>query len=154
MLKWRYRSITGSKYAPPELRAGVIAAPQHGTFEVAELIEHEQRVVTGTLEVPVVGRALLLSIGLADRAIHVEDQLFGRLAPMDLVDPLAGKIHQRREVAAGVDNLRLKAANLTGGSSPFVRQRCSATNHMTHGRIDRQPLGIVHVFIACQSAVD
>ncbi len=36
----------------------------------------------------------------------------------------------------------------------FFRQRCSATNHMTHGRIDRQSLGIIHVFVACQSAVD
>jgi len=44
-------------------------------------------------------RALLLSVGLADGAVQVEDQLLGRLPPMDLVDPLAGKIRQRREIA-------------------------------------------------------
>jgi len=33
---------------------------------------------------------------------------------MDLADPLAGENHQLLEVAAGVDNLLLKTANLTG----------------------------------------
>ena len=106
------------------------------------------------LEVPVVGRALLLSVGLADGAVQVEDQLFERLAPMDLVDPLAGEIHQRREVALGTERLGLEASDSAGGSGFLVRQRRSATDNVTHGRIDRQPLGIVHVFIACQSAVD
>ena len=114
----------------------MIAASQHGPFQVAGLVEQKQRVITCAFKVPVVGRALLLSISLADRAVQVEDQLFGRLPLLHLVDPLAGKIHQLLEVAVGVDNLRLKTAHLTGGSSPFVRQRCSAANHMTHGRID------------------
>lgn len=71
-----------------------------------DLRHHAARVLPGlrlVLEAMVehfgpVGRALLLSIGLADRAIQIEDQLPQRLPPVDLVDPLAGEIHERREI--------------------------------------------------------
>ena len=36
----------------------------------------------------------------------------------------------------------------------LLRQRSTSIDHMTHGRVDRKPLGIVHVLIACQSALD
>ena len=50
----------------PELRAGVIVAPEHGPLEVAELAEQKERVITGATEVAVVGRAFLLAAGLAE----------------------------------------------------------------------------------------
>ena len=102
------------QHAPPELGTGVIAAPEHRSFQVAELVEQEKWVITVALEVPVVGSAFLLSVGLTDRAIEVEDQLFERLAPMGLVDPLAGKVHQRREVALGTERLGLESADFAG----------------------------------------
>ena len=36
----------------------------------------------------------------------------------------------------------------------FVRQRRSSSDLMTHGRIDRQPLGIVYDFVTGQSTVE
>ena len=42
--------------------------------------------IAHALEVPVVGRALLLSVGLADGAVQVEDQSLWWLSLMDLVD--------------------------------------------------------------------
>ena len=61
------------QHPPPELGAVVVAPPEHHPLQVAELVEHEQGMVAGAAEVAVVGRALLLAVGLADRAVHVED---------------------------------------------------------------------------------
>jgi len=110
--------------------------------------------VTEALEVPVVGRALLPTVGLADRAVHVENQLFQRLPLVKRVDPAAGELHQRREVALGAERLRLKAADLAARSGLLLRLTGPATDHVAHGRIDAQPLGIVDIFITGQSAVD
>ena len=57
----------------------MIAAPQHGPFQVAELVEQKEWVIAGSLEVSMVHCALLLAVGFADGAIEVEDPLFGRL---------------------------------------------------------------------------
>ena len=86
--------------------------------------------ITVALEVPVVGCAFLLSVGLTDGAVQVEDQLFERLAPMDLVDPLAREIHQRREVAFGTERFSLEASDSAGGSGFLVRLCRSATDNM------------------------
>ena len=69
---------------PPELRAVVIAAPRHRPFQVAILVEQEQWMLAGTVAVPIVRRALLVAIGLAHRAIHIEDQFLQRLSLMRL----------------------------------------------------------------------
>ena len=49
----------------------MIDAPEHGPFQGAKQVEQNERVITGATEVPVVGRAFLLAVGLADRAVHV-----------------------------------------------------------------------------------
>ena len=92
--------------------------------------------ITVALEVPVVGRAFLPSVGLADGAVEVEDQLFGRLSLMDLVDPLAGKVHQGHQVAVGAERLGLKASDSACGSGFLIRLCCPATDNVPHGRID------------------
>ena len=56
----------------------MIAAPQHGPFQVAELVEQKEWVIAGSLEVSIVHCSLLLAVGFADGAIEVEDPLFGR----------------------------------------------------------------------------
>jgi hypothetical protein len=43
------------QHSPPELRAGLVASPQHGSFQIAILIEQKQWMIAGALEVPVVG---------------------------------------------------------------------------------------------------
>ena len=92
--------------------------------------------ITVALEVSVVGSAFLLSVGLTYRAIEVEDQLFERLALMDLVDPLSGNIHQRREVALGTERLGLEASDSAGGRGFLVRLCRPPTDNVPHGRGD------------------
>ena len=129
-----------------------VAGPQGAALQVAELVEHEQRVVTGTAEVAVPGRALLLAMGRALGAVHVEDDAVWRLARVHPVDPGAGQIGERREVRLAGQPLGLEAAHLAGRGRPPVQP--SAADDGAHRRITREPLGIVDVFVAGEAAVD
>jgi hypothetical protein len=60
------------QHCAPALGAVHIARPQGAALDIAELVEHEQRVITGAAEMPVVGAALLLAVGGALARIHVE----------------------------------------------------------------------------------
>jgi hypothetical protein len=77
-----------------------VTRPQEAALQVAELVEQEQRVVTGAAEVAVPGRALLIAVGRALGAVHVEDDARGRGAPVYLVDPGTRQIYQRRGLAS------------------------------------------------------
>jgi len=49
---------------------------------------------------------------------------------MDLVNPLAGELHQRREIALGAERRRLEAAHFADcGSSAANRDISDATSH-------------------------
>ena len=61
------------KHAAPVVGAGDVAVAQEGAFQVAVLVEAEQRVVAVALEVAVVRRAFLLAVGFTDRTVQVED---------------------------------------------------------------------------------
>ncbi len=50
-----------------------ITLSKHHPFEIAEVVEAEQRVIAGLGEVAVVGRALLVTIGGALGTVEVED---------------------------------------------------------------------------------
>ena len=58
----------------PLFGVGLVATPEHGVLQIAELIEQKQWMVAGALKVAVVGRAFLLYVGLADGTVHVENQ--------------------------------------------------------------------------------
>ncbi len=66
---------------------GALHGVQEASLQVTELVEAEYRVIAGAAEVPVVGRALLIAVGRAHRAVHVEDEDFRLLAIMNPVDP-------------------------------------------------------------------
>lgn len=88
-----------SQRQPPILRAVDVSRPQEAaSLQVADLVEHGQRMVRAAAEVAVIDRALLLAVGWTFGAVHVEDDALGRLALMHPVDPGAGQIHQRRQV--------------------------------------------------------
>ena len=59
-------------------------------FEIAKVVEQEQRMVADAAEVPLLSRALLLTIGRADGAIHVEHDLPWQAVVMNPIDPHAG----------------------------------------------------------------
>lgn len=54
--------------------------------------------ITCTAEVAVVGRSLLVAVGRADVAVHVEDDYLRWATVMHTVDPSAGKFGQRGKV--------------------------------------------------------
>jgi hypothetical protein len=66
-----------------------VAGAQGAAFQIAKLVEHEQRMIAGALEMAVPDAHLLLAMRWADARIHVEHDASGRTAAMNLVDPLA-----------------------------------------------------------------
>jgi hypothetical protein len=78
------------EHRAPTVGAVDVARPQQAALEIAELVEQEQRVVAGTAEVAVPGRAFLLPERGALRAVHVEDDAVRRPALVHPVDPRAG----------------------------------------------------------------
>ena len=77
------------QHRTPFVGAGHIAVAQHCPFQIAELVEAEQGMVTGSAEVTVVQGTFLIPVGLAHGAVHVEDVLLDGLFFMDSIDPLA-----------------------------------------------------------------
>src|SRR5262249_44299424 len=70
--------------------------------------------VAGAAEVTVVGRALLVAVGLAHRAVHIEDQPGQLAVPVGAVDPPAGEVHQPVQVGPGGERRGLEPADLAG----------------------------------------
>ena len=108
--------------------------------------------VTGAAEVAVPGRALLLAMGRALGAVHVEDDAVWRSPHMHPVDPGAGQVRERREVRLACQPLGLEAAHLAGRGRRSVHTL--AADDGAHHRIAGEPLGIVDVFVAGEPAVD
>ena len=89
---------------------------------------------------------LLFAMGRADARIHVEHDASRRTAGMNSVDPLAGKIGERRKVLFAREPSRLEAPHLA------CRRRASrgrlAADDPAHRRIMAQPLGVVDVLVS------
>ena len=84
-------------------------------------------------EVPVVGRAFLPAIGLADGTVHVQNDLVHRLVLAQAIYPLARQVHQRVQVGRLRQDLRLKPAYLALRGS--MAGLGSAAHNMSHCRI-------------------
>src|SRR5665811_849474 len=65
---------------------------------------------------------------------------------MNAVDPLPGEIGEHDKVLITSEPLRLEAPHLTGGCSTVVGR--PAADNPTHGRVPRQPVGVVHVLVS------
>ena len=140
------------QHRAPAFGAMSIARPQDAALQVAELVEDEQRVVTGTAEVPVPGRALLLAMGRALVTVHVEDDAVWRPPLMHPVDRGAGQVRERREVRLARQPLGLEAAHLAGRGRRTLHTL--PADDGAHHRIAGEPLGIVDVFVAGEPAAD
>src|SRR6478609_1125312 len=86
------------QHRTPTIGTMYVARPQDTPFDIAELVEHEQRVIAGTSEMTVIGAAFLFAIGRAFARIHVEDDGLRPSPPAHLVDPLTGQIGERGKV--------------------------------------------------------
>ena len=121
------------QHRAPAIGAVHVARPQGAPLDIAELVEHEQRVIAGAAEMPVVGAAFLLAVGRALARIHVEHDGLRRSPPVHLVDPLAGQIGESSKVLGPAQPFRLEAAHLAGrggrtGDRPIA-------DHPTHMRL-------------------
>ena len=72
MSRLAYRVMTGSRTSLPAICAVDVAVAQGAAFQHAELVEQEDRVITGAVEMPVPGGPFLIAMGGADRAVHVQ----------------------------------------------------------------------------------
>jgi hypothetical protein len=75
-----------------------VAGTKGAAFQIAELVEEEQRMIAGAGVMAVPDAHLLLAVRRADARIHVEHDASGRATAMHSVDPLPGKIEERRKV--------------------------------------------------------
>src|SRR5215213_533932 len=104
------------QHRAPTIGTMHIARPQCASLDVAELIEHEQRVVTGTAKVAIIGAAFLFAMGGTLARIHVEYDDLRPSPPAHFVNPLTGQISESRKVLGPAQPLCLKAAHLAGRS--------------------------------------
>jgi hypothetical protein len=75
-----------------------------------------------------------------------------RTARMHAVDPAPGQVGERGQVRLLGQHLGLEAAHLARGGR--ILRHSPATDDPAQGRIMRQPLGIVHVFVASEPPED
>src|SRR3546814_4149634 len=90
--------VCSSDLIPPAIGAVDIAVTQGAALQHAKLVEQEDGVIAGAVEMPVPGSTFLIAVGGADRAVHVQHDVFQPVAVMKPVDPLAVQIGQRRPV--------------------------------------------------------
>src|SRR3546814_9529575 len=103
--------------------------------DLAKLVEQEDGVIAGAVEMPVPGSTFLIAVGGADRAVHVQHDVFQPVAVMKPVDPLAVQLGQRRPVRGQSQRLGLEPSHLRCRSS--LRLDGPAANDLTHHGIER-----------------
>ena len=127
-----------------------VARAQGAPLQIAKLVEHEQWMVAGAAEMPIVGAAFLCAVSRAFARIHIEHD-DPRLTPLvHRVDPLARQIGKSGEVFRPRQPFGLEAAHLTSRSSPIHGR--FAADHPAHRRIAAQPIGVVHILVTSQPA--
>jgi hypothetical protein len=119
-------------------------------FQIAELVEQKQRMVTGAAIMAVPDAHLLFAMGRTDARIHVEHDAARRTPSMNEIDPLSRKIGKGRKVLFGGEPSSLEAAHLArwGGTA---MSRLTADDP-AHRRIMAQTLGVVHIFVSGKAA--
>src|SRR6476660_10241676 len=102
------------QYRAPAVGTMHVARPQRTPLDIAELVEHEQRMVAGAAEMADVGAAFLFAVSWAFARIHVEHDDPGLTPLVHRVDPLARQIGESGEVFRPRQPLGLEAAHLAG----------------------------------------
>jgi hypothetical protein len=129
-----------------------VAGAQSAPFQVAELVEDEQRVIAGAAEMTIVGRPFLLAMGWAHAGVHVEHHRLYGAAGMHGIDPAPGQIGECVQVGLLGQHLGLEAAHLAGGGGLICHG--PTTDDPAHGRIVCQPVSIVDVLVRGQPTED
>jgi hypothetical protein len=135
----------------PSVSAVNIARAQRAPFQIAELVEHEQRMIAGAFVMAIPDAVLLLAVRRAHARIHIEHDASWWTAAMNAVDPFAGQVGERRKVVLRRQPARFEAPHLAG--------RCGGTQSRfptdnPARRIVAQALGVVHVLVSSEAAED
>ena len=80
------------EHALPANGAVDVARTQSAAFQIAELVEYEERMITGAVIVTFPDAHLLFAVRRAHALIHVEDDALRWMTTMNAVNPLARKI--------------------------------------------------------------
>ena len=119
--------VGGSSTLPPVVGTGHVAVPQQGTFQIAVLVEAEQGVVAGALEVAVEDRTFLLTVGFADRTVQVEDDAVGRSGTVGPGRSTSPKGPSAPRGCRMGQHVRLEACHLAGGGGLLRRGPAART---------------------------
>jgi hypothetical protein len=129
-----------------------IAGAQGASFQIAELVENEQRMIAGAFVMAVPNAHLLFAMRRAHARIHIQKNAPRRTTRVNAVDPFAGQVGERRKVVLRRQPARFEAPHLAGRCGG-TRSRFP-TDNPAHRRIVAQALGIVHVLISSEAAED
>src|SRR6516164_4086975 len=124
------------EHVVPAVSAVHVAGTQSTAFEVAKLVEHEQRVIAGAGVMAIPDAHLLLAVGRAHAGIHVEHDAMGWPSAVHKVDPLARQVGKSSEVVGRREPLRLEAPHLARRSRAPLRR--FAADNPAHRRIVRR----------------
>ena len=126
-----------------------IAGTQSAPFQVAEPVEHEERVQALRLEMTIPGSAFLSTMGLramgrADRTVHVRCDPFGRHRGVSPINrsPLIRPPTPRSRTAPHPAGRRSLGINAT------------PSDHLPHHRIERRTIRVIHIIISGRSPED
>jgi hypothetical protein len=89
-----------------------VAGSERASFQVPELVEHEERMVASATEVPVPNAALLITMRRAYARIHIENNAFAGSMLRDQFNPTSGKIGESCQVLWPCKPVRLEASHL------------------------------------------
>ncbi len=112
-----------------------VSEPQGAPLQIAELVEHEHRVIAPAAEMAVVGAAFLFAVGRALARIHVQHD-DPRLTPLvHRLDPLArqisegGEVHRTGQLFGLEAPIWLAEAPLPIGALPPTTQRMAGSRN-------------------------
>ena len=127
-----------------------VVRAQGALLQIAKLVEHKQRMISGAAEMPTVGAAFLCAVSRTFARIHIEHD-DPRLTPLvHRVNPLARQIGKIGEVFRPRQPFGLEAAHLAGRGSPIHGR--FAADHPAPRRIAAQPIGVVQILVTSPPA--
>jgi hypothetical protein len=112
-----------------------VSGPQGAPLQIAELVEHEHRVIAGAAEMAVVGAAFLLAVGRAFARIHVQHDNPRPTPLVHRLDPLAWQIGEAARFSGRASHsvskrpIWLAEAPRPIGALPPTTQRIAGSRH-------------------------